>query len=83
MAKNKKRPKYVEEYVNDVNNALEKWGIKDETNDLFLFACEYLMKHKMYEGFNFYKHHPLKDGKEILALAGSGNKDKFDCLQLY
>jgi hypothetical protein len=82
MAQNKKRPKYVKEYVNDVNNALEKWGIKDETNDLFLFACSYLMKHKMYEGFNFYKHAAI-NGKEMLALAGSSNKDKFDCLQLY
>ena len=60
MAKNKKRPKYVEEYVNDVNNALEKWGIKDETNDLFLFACEYLMKHKMYEGLSTVKLKSMK-----------------------
>lgn len=82
MAKNKKRPKYVEEYINEVNNALEKWGVKDESNDLFIFACNYLLKHKMYEGFNFYKH-VVRNGIEMLDLAGTPNKDKFDCLQLY
>lgn len=82
MAKNKKRPKYVEEYINEVNNALEKWGVKDESNDLFIFACGYLLKRKMYEGFNFYKH-VVRNGIEMLDLAGTPNKDKFDCLQLY
>lgn len=82
MAKNKKRPKYVEEYINEVNNALEKWGVKDESNDLFIFACNYLLKRKMYEGFNFYKH-VVRNGVEMLDLAGTPNKDKFDCLQLY
>lgn len=82
MAKNKKRPKYVEEYINEVNNALEKWSVKDESNDLFIFACDYLLKRKMYEGFNFYKH-VVRNGIEMLDLAGTPNKDKFDCLQLY
>lgn len=82
MAKNKKRPKYVEEYINEVNNALEKWGIKDESNSLFLFACDYLLKRNMYNGFNFYKH-VVRNGNEVLDLAGTYNKDKFDCLQIY
>lgn len=82
MAKTKKRPKYVEEYINEVNNALEKWGVKDEGNSLFIFACDYLLKRNMYEGFNFYKH-VVRNGIEMLDLAGTYNKDEFDCLQLY
>jgi hypothetical protein len=82
MAKNKKRPKYVEEFINEVNASLKFLGIKDESNDLFIFACGYLLKHKMYEGFNFYKRKNV-NGEDRLVLAGTPNKDKFDCLQLY
>ena len=82
MAKNKKRPKYVEEYINEVNNALEKWGVKDDDDSLFFFACNCLLKRNMYEGFNTYKHVDI-NGETRLVLAETCNKDKFDCLQIH
>ena len=82
MAKNKKRPKYVEEFVRQINKALEEWEIPNESNDLFIFGCDYLLKHKMYEGFNFFKHVDI-NGETRLVLAGTCNKDNFDCLQIY
>lgn len=82
MTKHRKRTKYVEEYINEVNNALERMGVKDQSDSLFNFTCNYLLNRKMYEGFNFYKHVVI-NGVEKLVLAGTPNKDEFDCLQFY
>jgi len=88
----KNRPQYVKEFVKKTNEYLRHNKVKDEfKNDLFCFACQYLLDKKMYEGFNFYKekYSYMKDGKEVylnepmLVLAGTSDKNQFDCLQLY
>lgn len=78
----KKRPQYVTEYIKEVNNALDAWGVKESDNSLFNFACDYLLKRKMYQGFNFFKHKNV-NGEDRLVLAGTADKTQYDCLQIY
>ena len=83
MAKNKKRTKYVTELINKVNETLRFRKIQDESDTLFVFACDYLLKKNMYQGYNFYKDefNPYLN-KIIPTLAGSYKKDKFEYLQI-
>ena len=45
---NKKRPKYIQDIVNDINAQLRAKYVKDENNDLFVWLCDYLLKRNMY-----------------------------------
>ena len=83
--KNKKRPQYIQDLVNKVNEHLRHFKVKDEYEDsLFTFMMMYLLDKKMYEGYNFYvdKYNPYL-GKTIPTLAGSAKKDEYEYLQLY
>lgn len=77
-----KRPKYVQELVNEVNELWRATGQKNEHCTLMIFMQSYLLQKKMYRGYNFYKveNH---DGKDIAVLAGSADKDKYDFIQLW
>ena len=53
-------------------------------NDLFVWLCDYLLKRKMYEGYNFHKYgDKIVNGKPIVCLAGTADKNKFDFLQVW
>lgn len=81
---NKKRPKYIQDIVNDINAQLRANYIKDENNDLFVWLCDYLLKRNMYEGYNFHKYgDKIVNGKPIVYLAGTADKNKFDFLQVW
>ena len=83
MAQNKKRPQYVVELVNKTNDYLRFRKVKDTTDTLFVFMCDYLLKKKMYEGYNFFKmeyNSYLK--KNVIVYAGSYKEDEFDFLQI-
>lgn len=81
---NKKRPKYIQDIVNDINAQLRAKYVKDENNDLFVWLCDYLLKRNMYEGYNFHKYgDKIVNGKRIVCLAGTADKNKFDFLQLW
>ena len=81
---NKKRPKYIQDIVNDINAQLRANYVKDENNDLFVWLCDYLLKRKMYEGYNFRKYgDKIVNGKPIVCLAGTADKNKFDFLQVW
>ena len=81
---NKKRPKYIQDIVNDINAQLRANYIKDENNDLFIWLCDYLRKRNMYEGYNFHKYgDKIVNGKPIVCLAGTADKNKFDFLQVW
>lgn len=81
---NKKRPKYIQDIVNDINAQLRANYIKDENNDLFVWLCDYLLKRNMYEGYNFHKYgDKIVNGKPIVCLAGTADKNKFDFLQVW
>lgn len=82
MIKNRKRTKYIMNFVGDVNRVLEMNGVKDKNDNLFVFACNHLISLRMYDGFNFFKYKVI-NGEKILALAGSAEEEKYDCLQLY
>ena len=77
---NKKRPKYIQDIVNDINAQLRANYIKDENNDLFIWLCDYLLKRNMYEGYNFHKYgDKIVNGKPIVCLAGTADKNKYTC----
>lgn len=81
---NKKRPKYIQDIVNDINAQLRANYVKDENNDLFVWLCDYLLKRKMYEGYNFHKYgDKIVNGKPIVCLVGTADKNKFDFLQVW
>lgn len=83
MAQNrKKRPKYVDDLVKEVNHTLRCGKVKDERNDLFVFMLHYLLRKKMYKGYNFYVDKKFEYGT-LPILAGSADYDKYDYLQLY
>jgi hypothetical protein len=80
----KNRPQYVKELVEKANKRFRDFKIKDESNDLFVFVCDYLLKKNMYEGYNFYKdvYNPYVDNI-VPMLAGSAKKDEYDYLQIF
>lgn len=80
MTKNKKRPTYIKEMLNKVNETLRFHKIKNERDTLFAFMCDYLLKKKMYDGFNYYRDewNPYL-GKSIPTLA---HYEDFDYLQI-
>lgn len=81
---NKNRPKYIQDIVNDINAQLRANYVKDENNDLFVWLCDYLIKRKMYEGYNSHKYgDKIVNGKPIVCLAGTADKNKFDFLQIW
>ena len=81
---NKKRPKYIQDIVNDINAQLRANYVKDENNDLFVWLCDYLLKRNMYEGYNFHKYgDKIVNGEPIVCLAGTADKNKFDFLQVW
>lgn len=76
----KKRPKYVNEIIDSVNQELRNRKVKDlYENDLCRWLDSYLLKRGMYRGYNFYKE--IEDGR--LTLAGTANPEKYDCIQFY
>ena len=48
MKKSKKLSAAALEIINDINLRLRRGAIKDTNNDLFRFACDYLLKKNMY-----------------------------------
>jgi hypothetical protein len=82
--RNNKRPQYVTELVTKANERFRAFNIKDESNDLFVFVCDYLLKRKMYQGYNFYKDvYNTYLGKNVPMLAGSAKKEEYDYLQIW
>lgn len=94
MRKSKKLTASVLEIINDINFRLRTGAIKDTSNELFRFGCDYLLKKNMYHGYNMFKKVPANfnpltgkldpgcDGY-MLAEAGTSNKYEYFCLQIY
>ncbi len=83
MAK-KNRPQYVTELVNKTNAYLRFRKVKDTSDTLFVFMCDYLLKKKMYKGYNFFKEvYNTYLQKKVSTEAGSFKEDEFDYLQIY
>ncbi len=82
--KHNKRPQYVTDLVEKANKRFRDFKIKDESNDLFVFVCDYLLKRNMYEGYNFFKNKYVHDvDKVVSVLAGSAKKEEYDYLQIF
>lgn len=82
--KNKRRPKSVEDMLEQVNEYLRFHKIKEEYNDLFAFMCDYLLQKNMYRGFNFY-YTANYNGVDYPVLAGKQRYDngEWEYLQIY
>lgn len=82
MAK-KNRPTYVKQLVENANTYLRALKVKDESDSLFSFVCDYLLKRNMYEGYNYFKmEYNTYLKKDVMVYAGSYKKDEFDFLQI-
>lgn len=57
MTNNKKRPKYITDMVNHANAYLRTMGKDGENSSLFTWMCDYLRKHKHYQGFNLCRNY--------------------------
>lgn len=69
-----KRPKYVNDLVEMANERFRQFGIKRESNDLFVFITTYLLDKNMYDGFGYYKvEYNESIGKYVIV--GSSYKD--------
>ena len=77
-----KRTKQLQRIINDANRYFCDNGIKDESNELFVFLTNELLKENCYRGFNIFMYKTLNDGTPYLALAGAKHRDDYDCLQI-
>ena len=77
----KKRAKYIQEYIELVNEYLYNTKEKDYNCPVMVVAEAFLMKHNGYEGFNFFVDKKLGDFT-FRVLAGSSKKDEYEFIQL-
>lgn len=84
MAQNKKRPQYITDMVNSVNETLRMAKVKDTSDTLFGWLCAWLLERGYYKGYNFFidKYNVYAD-KVIPVHAGSADPEKYDYLQIY
>ena len=80
----KKRPQYIIDIINSVNERLRLEKVKDANNNLFMWLELFLLKKNMYRGYNFFidKENPY-DNKIHSVLSGTDDPNKFDYLQFY
>ena len=97
MKKSRKLNTTALEIITDINKVLRNGNIKDTSNELFRFGCDYLLKHNMYHGYNFFKWYvtgfnALNEMFEnacddrYLSEAGlemKNDPNNYDCLQIY
>ena len=83
MAKNKKRPQYVQEIVDEINEFFYHKKEKNAHCDLAIWLDHYLLKKGMYRGYNFYIDKTLTDGKTYKMLAGSSDPNEYEYIQFY
>lgn len=74
MAKQKKRPQYIENQLKEINDIFRVKRLKyeDKYNDpLFSWFTQHLLEHGWYQGFNMHHDVTLDDGRIIRALCGT------------
>ena len=84
MARNKKRPQYLQRLVDRANEQLARTREKDPRCDLMTVVEDMLLKSDCYKGYNFFKF--KEDGTLTLNGAPIFGKDGeilYDCVQLY
>lgn len=83
MAKNKKRPQYVQEIVDEINEIFYRKKEKNALCDLACWLDHYLLKKGMYRGYNFYIDKTHIDGTTYKTLAGSSDPNEYEYIQFY
>lgn len=79
------RPKYVQSIVDEANQRFRQQKMKDnDTNELFWFILDFLLKRNMYRGYNFYiDRFDENKGIHVPALAGTADPSKYDYIQIW
>lgn len=75
----KKRPAYVQEIIDSVNERLKFDKEKDNFCPLMVWICNYLLKKDMYRGYNMFNE-VIRDGVSYNVYAGSATN--FEYLQI-
>lgn len=86
MAQNKRRPKYIEKQLSEINEIFHQNLLKynDHYNDpLFKWFTFYLLHHGWYRGFNMYYDITDSDGNVRKVLAGENYEDYNYYLQIW
>ena len=83
MAQNKKRPQYVQEIVDEINEIFYRKKEKNSLCDLAIWLDHYLLKKDMYRGYNFYIDKTHTDGTTDKVLAGSSDPNEYEYIQFY
>ena len=83
MAKNKKRPQYVQEIVDEINEIFYHKKEKNTNCDLAIWLDHYLLNKGMYRGYNFYIDKTHTDGTTYKVLAGSSDPNVYEYIQFY
>ena len=88
MARNKKRPKYIEKQLQEINDILRDQRVKYEdryNNPLFTWFTQHLLEHDWYCGFNMHYDVMPRPGtdKIIRALAGPDYEKKDYYIQIW
>ena len=83
MAKKKKRPQYVQEIVDEINEIFYRKKEKNALCDLAIWLDHYLLKKGMYCGYNFFIDETHTDGKTYKVLAGSSDPNVYEYIQFY
>ena len=83
MAKNKKRPQYVQEIVDEINEIFYRKKEKNVLCDLAIWLDHYLLNKGMYRGYNFYIDKTHTDGTTYKVLAGSSDPNVYEYIQFY
>lgn len=78
--KGNERPAYIREIIHSINARLKADRIKDQSDPLFVWACDYLVRKNCYDGFYFAADRPLPNG--TTATAVSAPDFDFDYLRL-
>ena len=86
MARDKKRPQYIEKQLSDINDYFRNIRLKfDKKYDdsLFCWFTQYLLSNGWYRGFNMHYDFTTNDGRVIRALAGPDYENKDYYIQIW
>ena len=82
----KKRPKYIENQLKEINDILRERRLKYDQkyeDNLFNWFTQHLLDHNWYRGFNIHYDVTKEDGTVIRALAGPDYENKDYYIQIW
>ena len=78
-----RRTKQMQGFIDSANAYFRANNVKETGDPVFCILSYYLLDNDLYAGYNFFKRKKINPGEVVNVLAGSGDPEKFDFLQLY